>query len=65
MTATVFCCRLLLTHDNNECFQLLMGVVKQVLVAVQETTDKEREAALRESTLSSAQHCLCLTLASY
>ena len=53
MTATVFC-RLLLTRDNNECFQLLMGVVKQVLVAVQETTDKEREAALRESTSSSA-----------
>ena len=39
--------RLLLTRDNNECFLLLMGVAKQVLVAVQEATDRERQANLR------------------
>jgi len=41
----VFGCRLLLTQDSEDCFVLVMDVVRQVVRAAQDHRDSERASA--------------------
>jgi len=41
----LFCCRLLLTQDSQDCFVLIMDVVRQVVRAAQDHIDSKRASS--------------------